>query len=93
MALNVTVQSYNGRLDYGLIACRRAMPDVNELADFMLAEHRTLLEIALATVPAPVQITAASPKAALAKKTARKKAVLPKELPWHDQTTTHWVSP
>ena len=24
MALNVTVQSYNGRLDYGLIACRRA---------------------------------------------------------------------
>jgi WS/DGAT/MGAT family acyltransferase len=76
MALNVTVQSYNGRLDYGLIACRRAMPDVNELADFMLAEHRTLLEIALATVPAPVQITAASPKAALAKKTARKKAVL-----------------
>jgi WS/DGAT/MGAT family acyltransferase len=47
MALNVTVTSYNGRLDYGLIACRRAMPDVNELGDFMLAEHRKLLELAL----------------------------------------------
>ena len=33
LALNITVQSYNGRLDYGLIACRRAVPDVNDLAD------------------------------------------------------------
>ena len=48
MALNVTVQSYNGRLDYGLIACRRALPDVNELADGLLAEHRLLLELARA---------------------------------------------
>ena len=46
MALNVTVQSYNGRLDYGLIACRRALPDVNELADALLAEHRILLDLA-----------------------------------------------
>lgn len=52
MALNVTVQSYNGRLDYGLIACRRAVPDVNDLADALLAEHRTLLELALAQAPA-----------------------------------------
>ncbi|MFS6779595.1 WS/DGAT domain-containing protein, partial [Staphylococcus aureus] len=44
VALNVTVQSYNGRLDYGLIACRRALSDVNELGDFLLAEHRKLLE-------------------------------------------------
>jgi diacylglycerol O-acyltransferase / wax synthase len=44
MALNVTVQSYNGRLDYGLIACRRALPDIAELADAMLAEHRLLLQ-------------------------------------------------
>jgi diacylglycerol O-acyltransferase / wax synthase len=48
LALNITVTSYNGRLDYGLIACRRAVPDVNELGDLMLAEHRTLLELALA---------------------------------------------
>ena len=43
MALNVTVQSYNGRLDYGLIACRRTLPDVNDLGDYLLAEHQTLL--------------------------------------------------
>jgi diacylglycerol O-acyltransferase len=54
MALNVTVQSYNGRLDYGLIACRRAMPDVNQLADDLLAEHRLLFELAQARMPAPV---------------------------------------
>ena len=50
MALNVTVQSYNGRLDYGLIACRRALPDIDLLADAMLDEHRKLLELAQAKV-------------------------------------------
>jgi diacylglycerol O-acyltransferase / wax synthase len=43
MALNVTVQSYAGRLDYGLIACRRALPDVADLGDYLLAEHQVLL--------------------------------------------------
>ena len=43
MALNVTVQSYAGRLDYGLIACRRAMPDIVDLGDHLLTEHQALL--------------------------------------------------
>lgn len=60
MALNVTVQSYNGRLDYGLIACRRALPDVNELADALLAEHQKLLELALAQTSAQ-NATSATP--------------------------------
>jgi len=46
MALNITMQSYNGRLDYGLIACRHALPDLNELGDLLLAEHRELLRLA-----------------------------------------------
>jgi hypothetical protein len=58
MALNVTVQSYNGRLDYGLIACRRALPDINELADGLLSEHRALLELARSMAPAPLKIAA-----------------------------------
>ena len=58
MALNVTVQSYNGRLDYGLIGCRRALPDINDLADALLTEHRKLLELALAQAPAPEAATA-----------------------------------
>jgi WS/DGAT/MGAT family acyltransferase len=32
MALNITVQSYAGSLDFGLIACRRAVPDVDRIA-------------------------------------------------------------
>jgi WS/DGAT/MGAT family acyltransferase len=58
MALNVTVQSYNGRLDYGLIACRRAVPDVNELADALLSEHRTLMQLAQIKPPETQQIAA-----------------------------------
>ena len=57
MALNVTVQSYNGRLDYGLTACRRALPDIMELADALLAEHRKLLQ---AVQPAAVALPAVS---------------------------------
>ncbi|MDM0115181.1 wax ester/triacylglycerol synthase family O-acyltransferase [Variovorax sp. J22R133] len=45
-ALNVTVQSYNGRMDYGLIACRRAVPDITEIGDHLLAEHKLLLGLA-----------------------------------------------
>ena len=32
VALNITVQSYRGQLCFGLIACRRAVPDIAELA-------------------------------------------------------------
>ncbi len=45
VALNVTVQSYNGLLDFGLTACRKAMPDLPELAHLMQAAHRELLKL------------------------------------------------
>lgn len=63
MALNVTVQSYNGRMDYGLIACRRAVPDITEIGDYMLAEHKTLMDLAgpmAAAQPAAAAATAAA---------------------------------
>ena len=75
-ALNVTVQSYNGRLDYGLIACRRAVPDVTDIGDFIVAEHKKLMELAASHAPValvqphPVAIT---PKAA-SKRPARPRA-------------------
>ena len=47
VALNITVQSYNGSLDYGLIACRRAVPDIADLADFVVEEHQRLLAAAM----------------------------------------------
>ncbi len=63
MALNVTVQSYNGRMDYGLIACRRAVPDITEIGDYMLAEHKTMMDLAgpmAAAQPAAAAATAAA---------------------------------
>lgn len=74
MALNVTVQSYNGRLDYGLIACRRAVPDVNELGDALLAEHRTLLDLALAQAPAQAPVPVAAPVAPPKRVAGKKRA-------------------
>ena len=35
-ALNITVQSYGDRMDFGLVACRRTVPDVHTLRDHIL---------------------------------------------------------
>jgi WS/DGAT/MGAT family acyltransferase len=35
VGLNITVQSYDGSLDFGIIACRELMPDVWDLIDFL----------------------------------------------------------
>ena len=66
MALNITVESYNGRLDYGLIACRRALPDIADLADSLLAEHRKLLQLLRPTEVAEAVEKADAPHAAQA---------------------------
>ena len=42
IALNMTVQSYNGLLEVGLTACRRAMPDVADLGNYVVEEHAKL---------------------------------------------------
>jgi len=77
------VQSYNGRLDYGLIACRRAVPDVNDLADALLNEHRMLLELARAQAPVPPEAlgTVTPAKAAPAVVRLPKAAARPRAVP------------
>ena len=75
VALNITVQSYNGSLDYGLIACRRAMPDVARLAELMRQAHAELLAASPATSePASVEAprAAKAPRAHSAKPATRK---------------------
>lgn len=67
LGLNVTVQSYNGSLDFGIIACRRAVPDIALFAACMVAAHVELLAAAQ-PVPAPVAIK--KPRAAPRKKAA-----------------------
>src|SRR6185369_16878959 len=75
MALNVTVQSYNGALEFGLTGCRRALPDIGDLADYMVEEARLLgrrvAEQSPAAAPAPAA-TAASADGAAARGTRRK---------------------
>jgi diacylglycerol O-acyltransferase / wax synthase len=80
MALNVTVQSYAGRLDYGLIACRRALPDVNDLGELFLSEHQALYARALeaAQKVQEVQLAVQTEVKAVAKKAAVKPAVAKK---------------
>jgi hypothetical protein len=45
LALNVTVQSYNGALDFGLIACRKAVPDLAKFAKGVAKAHAELLAL------------------------------------------------
>ncbi|MBX7221861.1 MAG: wax ester/triacylglycerol synthase family O-acyltransferase [Blastocatellia bacterium] len=42
LALNITVVSYHGNLDFGLTACRRTMPDVKDLARYIQEEFDEL---------------------------------------------------
>jgi diacylglycerol O-acyltransferase len=84
VALNITVQSYNGLLEVGLTACRRAVPDVADLGDYIVEEQgrlRALIEAiqlpAAAVAHAPPPIAAAKAGAAK-KRPAAAKAPLPR---------------
>jgi len=64
VALNITVQSYRGQLCFGLIACRRAVPDVGELAqalDRAMGALRKLAEVQAAAAPAAAPEPAPEP--------------------------------
>ncbi len=41
-ALNITLHSYVDRLDFGLVACKDAVPDVQDIADYITAEFKAL---------------------------------------------------
>jgi len=41
--LNITLQSYNGSLDFGIISCPHTVPDLKGIADAILADHQALL--------------------------------------------------
>jgi WS/DGAT/MGAT family acyltransferase len=55
MGLNITLQSYNGWLDFGLISCQKLMPDIHELAQHMKDAHKELLELTLSANAEPPQ--------------------------------------
>ena len=45
LALNITIVSYNGSLDFGLVACKETMPDLRQFARHLQAAHKELLRI------------------------------------------------
>ncbi len=40
--VNITVQSYRDTLDFGLVSCRELVPDLEDLADLLVAEIAVL---------------------------------------------------
>jgi WS/DGAT/MGAT family acyltransferase len=77
MALNITVQSYCGALDFGLTACRRSVPELRTLAGY-LKESFDELCTAVGMAPAPTRAKPAPAPKAAAKKVPAKKAAATK---------------
>ena len=78
VALNITVQSYQGQLCFGLIACRRAVPDVQELARQMWRAMTALRAMAAESVAEPAAAVAAPAAAAAAAPAAKPRRTRPK---------------
>ena len=80
VGLNMTVMSYNGKLDFGLVACREMVPDIWKLVDYLgesLEEMKALAgadaKTKRAPKPAAAKRTAANGKPAAKKKPAAEK--------------------
>jgi diacylglycerol O-acyltransferase / wax synthase len=77
LALNITILSYNGSMDYGLIACKRTVTRLPEFAEHMQAAHQELLALVKADLESSGSgkvVARAAPKRA-AGKAAEKRAV------------------
>ena len=61
-ALNITLTSYIDRLDFGLVACKIAVPDVQDIADDILKEFKLLKKAVAANTAAPAKKTVPKPK-------------------------------
>jgi WS/DGAT/MGAT family acyltransferase len=67
MALNLTVQSYCGSLDFGLTACRKTVPDLRKLAGYL---DESLQELYDAIFPAKAREAKTPARAAAPRKGA-----------------------
>jgi hypothetical protein len=72
LALNITIQSYAGKLYYGLIACRQTIPDLDRFGRDLKAAHEELMAIMQSDLSTPVPAKKQTAKAAVA---TRKKAI------------------
>ena len=76
IALNITVQSYNGSLDFGFTACRRAMPDVRDMAAYCAQSFAELAQLAQGIADQAQAAAAATAEAAAPKPRAARKRIL-----------------
>jgi WS/DGAT/MGAT family acyltransferase len=53
LALNITILSYDGSLDYGLVAATRAVPNLRGFARHLAAAHAELLSLTRKRKPGP----------------------------------------
>ena len=76
VALNITVQSYMGQLCFGLIACRRAVPDVRDIATQMRRAFETFRQLPMPDTAsaAAAAVAAPAPPPKAAERTAAKPA-------------------
>ncbi len=63
--LNMTVQSYNGNLDFGFIACRDLVPDLWVMTDYL---HESMAELLQFCDPIPAKVPAIGAGTPAAKK-------------------------
>jgi WS/DGAT/MGAT family acyltransferase len=77
VALNVTVQSYMGQLCFGLISCRRAVPDVRDIAKHMQRAYEQLREMPAAGEDGAAAVQAAAKAPALPARAGKKAPALP----------------
>lgn len=81
IALNITVQTYDASLEFGLIACGEAMPEIAELADDVRAafeEFEALPPTVVADEPVAAPAKRKAPAAPVPKATTRSRASAPK---------------
>jgi diacylglycerol O-acyltransferase len=75
IGLNITVHSYEDRLDFGLVADRDLVPDLWDLVDLHIAEIDVLFAAAGAARPSAIEATGPPPEKSAAKKRVAKKRV------------------
>lgn len=76
-AMNITLVSYRKQLDFGIVACRRSIPQVQRIIDYLEDSLQELEELAGLRSVAPARKTRTrrkAPAAAAGRKTARKTA-------------------
>ena len=89
-AMNITMVSYVDKLDFGIVACRRSLPQVQRMIDH-LEEALAELEIVAGTASAPARVRpgpAGKKRLPARKKAARRAAVKPKLTSGGTQATT-----